>query len=487
MGASLLVRTPLFLFPPVVVFCDWLCSSDRLRVFLLRSLVFLAASYVLLVPWAALNHSVSGKSAFFDDARARDNVVTAAMGSIFVMEGNSLKAAGLAEGDSAFSFYVREVGKKPFFHAVTVLRRLWHIFLFYPVLFTLFLAAVFFSREKGKTLVFCLPVYFILIHSPLSIEVRYFYPLLYLLPPLIAGTFLPERFSMSPELRVFTGRAIKAAAWASFTAVLVCEVFITAYPARAAHNPLAEDSFTRASERFPRDRVFYEMKCRELWRAGDDAAFYTCLEGQSQKFGDKVKAYFLSVKSSAVPSLVQLPPGGENQDFILGCLIVRMLREFELGEKKAAMASFREAHGVFERNYNRLHGNQKSGVKKLDDREDAEPYRNDRDIAGRISRDSDRFWEMAYGIIIMWPPEGMVKILSGIKENIGLEGRMEMLDGLLAGTGGEAGEGSRGARERIASASAGMRGTLPRLSPGGPGLPGYRSETGKRSESMRRE
>ena len=88
-GASLLVRTPLFFSPPVLVLCDWLSGRERSKAFIGRSLVFLSASYVLLLPWGVLNRSVSGEFAFFDGRRAACNIITAARGSIYTMEGDS--------------------------------------------------------------------------------------------------------------------------------------------------------------------------------------------------------------------------------------------------------------------------------------------------------------------------------------------------------------------------------------------------------------
>ncbi len=75
-GASLLVRTPLFLFPPVVLLCDWVYSEERSRAFFMRSAAFLCASYVLLLPWGALNYSVSGKFSLLDSRRAACNLIT---------------------------------------------------------------------------------------------------------------------------------------------------------------------------------------------------------------------------------------------------------------------------------------------------------------------------------------------------------------------------------------------------------------------------
>ena len=413
-GASMLVRTPLFLFPPAFILCDWLYSKERSGVFLVRSLFFLAASYILLIPWGFLNYSISGRFSLFDNRRAASLLITGAKGSIYTIEGNYRRLAGIGEGDSAFSFFVREAAENPLFYALSVLRRLWHIFLFYPLLFAFFLIAIIISRERDKSVVFCLPVYFIFIHSLLSTEERYFYPMLYVLPSLAVGSFLPGRFGKSPEQYGFAKKAIVLAFCFSFCAVLAVEALIIAYPYRSARNILNNESFMRAALRFPNDRVFQDMKCKVLRRKGDDAGFYKCLRGYSQKFGDEVVGYFFSAIASRSPSELALPPGREME-----CLIIRMLREFELGDRASAMVSFRQAYARYEMFHNRLL---------------REPYKRDKELALLIKQDSDSFWNgYVYDILLMWPYESMPKIFSGLEKQITLTGRLKLLADAVRG------------------------------------------------------
>jgi len=188
-GASLLVRTPLLLFPPLVVLSGRFWKTGLPEGRAARELAFLAASYALLLPWGALNQSVSGKFSLFDDRRAACNLITAAKGSVYTMNGNPFRLAGIGEEDSAFDYFVRETARAPLDHALTAVKRLWHIFLFHPLLSGLFLLALLKNRFRDGP-AFGLPVYFVLVHSLLSIEARYFYPLVYLLPPLIAAGLL---------------------------------------------------------------------------------------------------------------------------------------------------------------------------------------------------------------------------------------------------------------------------------------------------------
>ena len=423
-GASLLVRTPLFLFPPLAVLFEGVYRRERSRAFMLRSLVFLSASYVLLLPWGFLNNSLNGKFDIFDTGRAACNTITAAEGSVFTMEGDCRKAAGLAPRESAIGFYLRDWGKAPLFHARTVFRRLRAIFLFYPLLFIFFMAAGALGRWRDKPLLLCLPVYFILIHSLLSVEMRYFYPMRYLLVPLIAGGLL-SRFPRSGSAPCgYAARGAAAAFWLSFCLVLGAEALIAAYPFRAARTGKTDDVYAQASSRFPRDSVLHGLKCRELWGKGDDAGFRECLAARIPGFEDIPGAYFLAVSSSIFPSSVALPAADLRDKVLLQCLIVRMLRECELGQRGPAAGSFREAYAVFERTLNRLQGNGEPV---------AEPYDQDRRLAARIRLDSARFWDsFVYDMLLFWPPQRMPVILSRLGEAEPLSGRLKTLSEELA-------------------------------------------------------
>ncbi len=412
-GASLLVRTPLFLFPPVFVLCDRLSGGDRSKAFVRRSLVFLSASYVLLLPWGILNRSVSGEFSFLDGRRAACNIITAAKGAVYTMEGDSRRLAGLGEEDSAVKYFIGETAKAPLFHARTVLRRLWHIFLFYPVLFGFLLLAAAASREKNKLPLFSLPVYFVLIHSFLSIEKRYFYPLLYLVPPLVIGSFFSRLSGRAPEEGSFAAKCVFFLAGLSFCAVFAVEALILAYPQRAARNSADFGSFARTLERFPRDRVFREIKCARLRERGDDGGFYECLSGCGREFKDRTKEYFLLARNSGKPSDIKLP-----FEAALDWLIIRMLREFELGDRAAAAASLEQAYRLYEVQRNSLRGGLGG---------------TDRKIAGLIKRNSSGFWDQAvYPALLLWPPESAARILAGIKKLAALTPALGSLEAELA-------------------------------------------------------
>ncbi|HNW42958.1 MAG TPA: hypothetical protein PKI19_00535 [Elusimicrobiales bacterium] len=428
-GASLLVRTPLFLFPLVVVCFDWRRAEDP-AVFLRRALLFLGACYILLLPRVFMIYSLSGKVELFETSRAASNIITAAEGSVYTMEGNARNLAGLQPGDSAASFYLRRLKEAPLFHVLTVLRRLWHIFLLHPLLFGLTLAAIAAGRAGGKAFLFMLPAYFIAVHSLLSIEARYFTPLIYLLPPLAAGTFLGKP-GASQDLYRPARAAAGAVFCVIFCAALGLAALLAVYPRRVARNALDGAALSRAAALFPDEPAFYARRCRELWRNGDDAGFYSCLGGYNRKFGDKVTTCILTALASASPEKIPTPACG-GAGTCPECAAAKMLRELELGDETAAARSFRNALAEHQKLRNMLRG---------------EPYARDKEIAGRLKRDISGFDRTLYELLVFWPPAGMAKIFPRLEKMILPSGQLKELGAMLKAADGQGKAGEMKIRE----------------------------------------
>ncbi len=407
-GASMLVRTPLVLFPPAAALCGWFYRGERSRTYFLRSLAFLAASYVLLLPWGMLNYSVSGKFSLTDTRRAAGNIITGAKGSVYTMNGDPYRLAGLKKSDSAAAFYVQEAAKAPVSYAITVLKRLWAVFLFHPLLFGVFFAAALFSRAKDRLFVSALPAYLLVIHSLFSVEERYFYPMLYLLPPVLAALILGGPAEEMPARHGLPGRIVAAVCLFSFLAVLAVEGLVMAYPFRAARQTGAGGPFAGAAGRFPGDRALRGLACRELWVRGDDPGYRECLGTFAREFGDKAGAYFLSVYASGDPAAVPVP-----REAAMDCYVIRMLRELELGRRTAAEASFRLAYQRYDAEHNMLRG---------------APYAKDRELEAALKNDSGTFWSaFVYPRLLMWPPERGAVIARGLSSLTAPDGRLQLL------------------------------------------------------------
>ncbi|MDD2805061.1 MAG: hypothetical protein PHV33_05865 [Elusimicrobiales bacterium] len=417
-GAGLLVRTPLFLFPPVFELSRLACCGARGRAFWPRAALFTLSAYALLLPWGLLNKSVSGRFALLDSGRAACNLVTAARGAVYTMNGDTAALAAPG-GESPLKFYFSEAAAKPLDFALTVLRRLWAIFLFYPAPLLLFLAAAVFSRGGDRLPLLLLPAYFIGIHALLPVEERYFYPLLFLLPPLLGAPF----FKAGGEDRT-AELAVSVSSAAGLGAALAVLALVLAYPGRAARSGAAGVTFREAAAVLNGDRTLRELACAELWLKGAYSGQRACLAEFSSDFRDAELAYTLGVFSSEEPAALKLPPGCATR-----CAAALALREFELGRGAAGAVTLGRARALYAAEH--------AGLRSA-------PYARDRELDALLQGAEGPFWSVfVYRELLRLPPERMAKILAALEKNAAFDGSLRLLADAL----GEMRAGSFGPRE----------------------------------------
>ena len=416
-GASLLVRSPLLLFPPLAALWALLRRGGLRATSVKKTLLFLAASYALLLPWGAMNYRLSGEFLLADPGRAAANLITAAKGAVYTMNGDPYRLAGLAPGDSAAIFYLRAAAESPALFALGVLKRFWAILLFHPLLLLLLAAAAALGRWRDRFAVFGLPLYFILIHSFLSVESRYFYPLLYLAPPVLAAAVFRSGNREVPE-RAWP-RLVYAAFGAAMLAASSAAVLASAYPARSETG----GSLAGAAGASGRDRVLRDLACRETWAREGGREYEECLGALAADFGG-LHGYFYSVYDSPGPAAV-VPPQGEG----LRAGVLLALREFELGNKAAGAEALGRALAQYDGRHNMLRG---------------APYARDRALQEQLKGDSGAFWaQFVYPALLGWPPERAARIAGGLSEFAAPGGRLQLyLDALR-----EMGRGSFGPAE----------------------------------------
>lgn len=408
-GAAMLVRGPLLLFPPLAALCDAAYGEAGPRTLFKRAALFLLASYILLLPWALFTRSVTGRVALAESGRAASNLIAGARGAIYTMEGDSARLAGPEGADGAFLLYARQFTKAPGPFLLAALRRAWLMFLFAPLLFVLALAAAALGREPDRLRIFCLPLYFFLVHSLVPFDARYLLPMLYLLPPLAAAGLVPERLAGPPGP---AAAAVTAVFSVSLGLVLFTEVLVAAYPARAGR-AAAAGSFSEALDRFPADANLRGLKCRLLWAAGDDAGFGKCLAGIGE-YGDPAGACFLAAGRGDTGALARVPDGRKAD-----CLAAKMLAELAAGDRAAGAETFRRAFAAYGASNNMLR---------------AAPYAADRALADAIRTDVDGFFDRhVYRAVLFWPPERMAGLLGELERIAPFGGRLKRLQRLAAG------------------------------------------------------
>ena len=409
LGCTLLFRSSLFLFPAVVLALELLRSARPRRVLLKEAAVFLFGAYILIVPWARLNHFAAGQVIPFEFERATSNIITGAQGSIYTMEGNARTLAGISREDSALKWAAARVLSSPGDYFLAVVRRVWHILKMFPVLVPLVLAALVFFRRRTDPLLAALPAYFILIHSLLSVEERYFYPLAYMMGFMAvsgAGAVLPGA-KAGP-------RPGSGAAYAVFIPVMVfvlaVECFILAYPFRAAGDHFS--GVEAALKRRPDHPWLLTDRAEWLLRSKKTEEGLAALRLAAQKAGGKRYS-----DSAAILRLIDSPgpPTGDHVGFYfrLDAMLFTALREFELGLDKKAGRSFAGAYEEWSRTANMLRGT---------------PYAGDKAILEELRLKSGDFQDrFVFNALLYWPRERRTVILNRLSRSSPLSDKLLFL------------------------------------------------------------
>lgn len=216
---SLLIRTPLLLFPFLYLLCGSKTTLRRLPGRLLR--LFCCALAVALI-WGLVIYAERGSITFLDQSRATANVLTGAMGLKGTVEGDSHALAGLPAGGSAMLWAVRMVCAHPLRFIGAVVSRAATAAGSNVPLLAVALAGIWFSRRRSGVLsVALLAGYLFAVHCMMSIEYRYFIPFWFLCAPLACGAInilpglagLPGCAAARTVLRACSAAAVVLAAF----------------------------------------------------------------------------------------------------------------------------------------------------------------------------------------------------------------------------------------------------------------------------------
>lgn len=347
-GFTLLVRSPLFAFPPLAALFQYFSLKPGLRTWLVSTAVFLACAWLVLVPWARLNHSLFGKTILFEEGRPACNVITGASGIVFTIEGDARAFAGLSREESVYPWAVKTVLENPGRYALAVARRLGHVLLMFPVLFLLAGAGLFLGRRRteARFLAF-FSAYFILIHCLLSIEERYFQPLRYALALLAAGGAWELLKKIVPDTKpgrdYFTPPLFALAALAAALTLGIT----WRYPA-AARAPLIAAELEL--KKYPGDPWLHKKKGEALLALDLTARGLASLEQACALSGAADLCYITSALKASAPAE---PPQLENRYELL---LAKLARELELGRMPEARAAYGAALEIWRSEKNSIKG-----------------------------------------------------------------------------------------------------------------------------------
>ena len=181
-GLSLLYRSPLAFFPPLLAFFEWAFLHRFSRSYWKQAAVLCLVPYGLLVPWIRMNWIVYHAFVLFEKGASHNNIISGALG--FVMDVPKLNWVVLASGrdfdstSSVMSWALGEIASHPARYLSSVVRRWEFVFFLHPALTTAATAAAWVRRKRPETLSLALlALYFIFINCLMAVEERYFFPL----------------------------------------------------------------------------------------------------------------------------------------------------------------------------------------------------------------------------------------------------------------------------------------------------------------------
>lgn len=383
-GATLLVRSPLFAFPPLAAAWGWFSSGGTARRRLLTAALFLACAYLPLAPWVRLNQAVYGKTILFEEERSTCNLITGASGVVFTIEGDARAFAGISRTESPYPWAARKILSDPLNYALAVARRLWQAFLFFPALFLLGAAGLWLARrDRAARFTAALAGYYVLLHCLLSIEERYFYPVRYLLALLAAGGAWAalEKYRLAPEGRPGGGRLTAGLAALAALAVAIVSAAVWRYPgaARPALIGAADAALKHPADPWPRKKLGEVLLSYDLTERGLAELAAACDLG-----GRPDTCWLAGAPGGGRP----LPPPGVENRYEL--LLVETLKELELGLDADAAATFGEAQWFWLTERNR--------IKSI-------PYKSDEEHLRRIWSSNKTLWDTdLHAALLYWPP-----------------------------------------------------------------------------------
>ncbi|MBI5240724.1 MAG: hypothetical protein HY926_09645, partial [Elusimicrobia bacterium] len=195
-GMSLLVLSPLFLFPAAVIAFDLVCRggdpASGARVRLGGAAALIAVPALMLLPWIWMNWQIHHRVIPLENGRADSNMMRGAAGLVTnqqrVTIDSVLPAEGMARGESAFRWAAREVIGHPGRYLRSCLERFWFAFAQQPLLSFLALAVlVVLRRRRAIALLGLLAAYYVGLHCTMTVQEKYFFPIWPVVCVLAAG------------------------------------------------------------------------------------------------------------------------------------------------------------------------------------------------------------------------------------------------------------------------------------------------------------
>lgn len=280
-GATLLILPPLFLFPFLLVFCEW-TKDRRMGGARRRDAAALALlPFLFLIPWIVMNWRLTGRLIVFEDGRADNNIITGALGFVRTLGiGDSRRIADIPLSQNAFLWAVSEIIRHPLRFLAAAAQRAAYAASLHPLLVLAAAASMWTARKREDCRALgLLAVYYFSIHFLMPVQENYFVPAWPLLIVLAFGLFSPWTRPASPRQTDLSAAAVRAAL-AILLAVQASMLGLAwSYPARSQD----AQALSRELAKHPDDPWLWSERGLRLLREGR----------ASQASGDLARAFAL--------------------------------------------------------------------------------------------------------------------------------------------------------------------------------------------------
>ena len=339
-GISFMVKSPLVFLPPLLAAYDIATGKLKRGETSWPLLVALCAvPYAMLLPWTYMNWRIYDIFILFEHNRGADNIIAGALGVIYAIEGGVLPTAGIPDGTNIPLWAIQTVLMHPLTYAGAVLQRIYIEFCWYPWLPTAFCAAFLrFRNNEQFRLLGLFILYFVGMHSLLSIDARYFYPI-YPAAILGAAALFDSQSKPSPlpwAKIIFAALFLPLAA-----AYLLCSWSLLQYSQKAAP-AVAAVAKAESTGKMPDATALTLAAKRELVDGTVDTA-YTHARAALLKHNsyETVKTYAQTLVSTGRSTLAVFHQRIlDCREYRVDCLLLRSLEAFKRGDYAQARKNF---------------------------------------------------------------------------------------------------------------------------------------------------
>lgn len=362
-GASLLYRSPLVFFPPLLVLYEYFFHYRRsIKTYWKHALVLLLAPYLVLVPWILMNWADQRRFIPLENGESDCIVITGALGLVRSTLGDCrglLTQEPPPRGKGGIvGWAIAQVIQHPLPYAKACLTRLTFVFNLQPQLFLAALAALWLLRKRKEVqLLAFFSLYFLMVHCLLAIQPHYFIPLWPLLAA-IAALLLDEifcrlKYSLQAPPRQIAAWSLQACLLLVACLCFKAYVHMLAYSLRAAQNRLRSDiSLDESIQKAPRDAWLLSERGRREFERGKlkaalgDFSRALSLNPQYEHYLNLARVLALNGKLGPLlmePSFPEMDAYPHHNALLH---LLRALVQLERGNEISAQKEFLLAHNV---------------------------------------------------------------------------------------------------------------------------------------------